>query len=400
MTKRYSVSSRTLYYLAVALYVLANNIQLSYAYTSWVTSGSKMITVLQLLRYISYGLCFARLMHLRRFNQAFLWIGAVFLCGSIIAAMTGTANSPIFYLLFFVAGINTDFKTIVKIFLTIQLFTFILYLFCGLTGITGEETIEQTGRTRAFLGYGWVNRASYCLLFMTIELLYLSDFKLRIMPAMAIMIANIVIYYLTRTFFSMAITIIIVFAGLMYKYFRFSKRGCFFLNEKRLTFFYVLTIIISLLLPLLYKPGHAIWEIINKAVTGRLALSQEAIQRYGLHIWGNKVEWVGSSTLLFGLSESKEYFYVDAGFLNLALEFGLLFTGVIAYLYLRGIRLACWNRDTAMTMCLFVLFCLYIFEPYVIDFAFNPFPLFFISTIKDYFQRGNKKALIFKDLIV
>lgn len=400
MTKKHTISSGFLYYSAVALYVLANNIQLSYAYTSWAASNGIMITVLQLLRYISYGLCFARLLHLRRFSQAFLWLGAAFMCGSIVASVTGTANSPVFYLLFFVAGINTDFKTTVKIFLSIQLFTFVLYVGCGLTGIIGEETIEQTGRIRAFLGYGWVNRASYCLLFMTIEYLYLSDFKLRLLPAAIIVALDVFIYLLTRTFFSMAVNAMIVLWGIVNRNFRFRRRGSLFPNEKRLTVFFIVTIVASLLLPVLYKPGHMIWDTINQAVTGRLALAQKAIQKYGLHIWGNKVEWVGSSTLLFGLSESKEYFYVDAGFLNIALEFGLLFTGVIAFIYFLGIRMACWRRDSAMTMCLFALLFLYIFEPYVIDFAFNPFPLYFISGMDYYFRKKGNTVLLFTKQII
>ncbi len=391
MMKKYIISSKFLYYSAIALYVLTNNIQLSYAYTSWAVSDSIMIKVLQLLRYISYGLCFARLLHLRRFSQAFLWLGAVFMCGSIVASVTGTANSPVFYLLFFVAGFNTDFKTTVKIFLSIQLFTFVLYVGCSLTGIIGEETIEQTGRIRAFLGYGWVNRASYCLLFMTIEYLYLSDFKLRLLPAVIISLFNVYIYLLTRTFFSMAVNAMIILWGFANRFFRFGRRGLFFLNKKKLTIIYIITIVAALLLPVLYKPGQMIWDTINQAVTGRLALAQTAIQKYGLHIWGNKVEWVGSSTLLFGLSESKEYFYVDAGFLNIALEFGLLFTGVIAYIYFLGIRMACWKCDSAMTMCLFALFFLYIFEPYVIDFAFNPFPLYFISGMDYYCRKEESK---------
>lgn len=390
MTGKKTIASSCIYYFAIAIYVVAWNMQLSYAYNIWAVSGSFMLKVLQFLRYASYGLCFCRLLLLRRINQCFLWIAIILLFGAIVASLTGTANSPIFYFFFFAAGINTNFKKIIKVFLLVQFSTFVLYIVCGLTGLTGEETIVQTGRTRAFLGYGWVNRASYCLLFMTIESIYLRNFKLRFLPAMTILAANIFIYIMTRTAFSMMLTVAIVLSGLYREYIKRNRWIFYPKEERRLTTFFLIMLIAELVLPFIYDPNNSTWQLINHAVTGRLELAQKAINQYGLHIWGNKIEWVGSSTLLFGLSESQEYFYVDAGFLNMALEFGLLFTGAIAVLYFMGIRLACKRFDRAMNICLFFLFILFVFEPYVIDFAFNPFPLYFISGIKIYNKQKSK----------
>ena len=81
---------------------------------------------------------------------------------------------------------------------------------------------------------------------------------------------------------------------------------------------------------------------------------------------------------------------MDAGFLNLALEFGILFVGIIACIYFKSIVTAKSKHDDAMLLCLYVLFALFIFEPYVIDFAFNPFPLYYISTL-GYLRIGLKK---------
>ena len=395
MANRYRVASNVIYYLAIALYVLAANIQLSYAYNIMAASVSIMLTVLQLLRYISYGLCFTRLILLRRVNQAFLWISIVLLIGAIVASITGTANSPVFYFFFFAAGINTNFKINIKIFLFVQISTFLVYLICGLTGLIGGETIEQTGRTRAFLGYGWVNRASYCLFFMTIELLYLKNFRLRFFPAILILALNMFIYSMTRTAFSMILTAAVVLFGLFRNYIRREKTINYYKEAKWLSIYFITMLIVEMLLPFLYKSNNHIWQLINGVVTGRIELAQEAINMYGLHLWGNKIEWVGSSTLLFGLSESQKYFYVDAGFLNIALEFGLLFTGAVAILYYLGIKLACKKLDKPMYICLFFLLSLFVFEPYVIDFAYNPFPLYLFTGMTFFISRNNKNQQIY-----
>ena len=324
-----------------------------------------------------------------------MWISIVLLIGAIVASITGTANSPVFYFFFFAAGINTNFKINIKIFLFVQISTFLVYLICGLTGLIGGETIEQTGRTRAFLGYGWVNRASYCLFFMTIELLYLKNFRLRFFPAILILALNMFIYSMTRTAFSMILTAAVVLFGLFRNYIRREKTINYYKEAKWLSIYFITMLIVEMLLPFLYKSNNHIWQLINGVVTGRIELAQEAINMYGLHLWGNKIEWVGSSTLLFGLSESQKYFYVDAGFLNIALEFGLLFTGAVAILYYLGIKLACKKLDKPMYICLFFLLSLFVFEPYVIDFAYNPFPLYLFTGMTFFISRNNKNQQIY-----
>lgn len=384
IARRYRIASPDLFYIAVFLYALANNIQLSYAYTTWATSGSSMLAVLQALRYAAYALCLVRLLYLNRLNRINIWVDVALLCGAVVASATGTANSPMFYLLFFISGINTDFRKIVKVFLTVQCATFVLYLFCGLMGIAGGGTVLQSGRTRAFLGYGWVNRASYCLLFMTIELMYLKNYRIKIFPAMGILLMDIIIYLMTRTMYSMLLTAFVVLIALKRRYVRIKRKHPGIRRDKLLTLFFLATLIIGIILPCMYTKSNKMWRLLNGIVTGRLELGKEAIDRYGLHIWGNKLEWVGSSTLLFGLSKSKEYFYVDTGFLNLSLEFGVLFTGLIALMYYMSIRMATKRRDDGMIITLFVLFILFTFEPYVLDFAFNPFPLYFIAGMNIY----------------
>lgn len=379
MLKKGKISSADFYYLALLLYVLANNIQRSYIYNEWAASGSMLLKAIQMLRYVAYLLCIIRLLSLKKVDSTIFVAWIILFFSSVIAAFSGTANSPIFYFLFFVAGVKTDFKKVVKIFLSVQLVTFIIYLFCGLTGIVGGETILNAGKPRAFLGYGWVNRAAYCLLFMTLEFLYIIDFKIKLLPAILIFVLNLFIYYKTYTDFPFLTTIAALVIGVFYNYIGSKKKHPVILNTKMLYIYFIATLVLGVALPLLYNPGNNIWVKLNQVVNNRFSLAQQAIQQYGLHLWGNKLEWTGSSTLLFDLGQSEEYFYVDAGFLHIALEFGLLYAGVIAAIYFKSISAAKYKKDISLILCLFILFTLYIFEPYVLDFAFNPFPLYCFS---------------------
>ena len=198
-------------------------------------------------------------------------------------------------------------------------------------------------------------------------------------------IVNYYIYYRTNTAFSMLMTFGIIGQSVIYNYYGkvIGKRKHFNYNTlgKIAILFFVVTIIIGVLLPALYNPGNPVMYKLNKMVTGRLSLGKTAIERYGLHLGGNKLQWVGSSTLLFGLNDGDEYFYVDNGFLQLALEFGLLFTAFIIFIYLASIKKACALDNGVLVVVLLILGALFVFEPYTVDFAFNPFVLYFFSTI-------------------
>ena len=85
--------------------------------------------------------------------------------------------------------------------------------------------------------------------------------------------------------------------------------------------------------------------------------------------------------MLFGLAEGNEYFYVDNGFLQLALEFGLLFTAFVLYMYTAAIKKAVYLKDYSFAAIALILGFVFVFEPYVIDFAFNPFVIYYFSKI-------------------
>ena len=140
-------------------------------------------------------------------------------------------------------------------------------------------------------------------------------------------------------------------------------------------------IVAGIALILIFKSSNPFLYKLNRFVTGRLELGKKAIDRYGLHLGGNKLQWIGSSTLLFGLAEGNDYFYVDNGFLQIALEFGLIFTAFVLFMYTAAIKKAVFLKDYSFAAIVLILGMVFVFEPYVIDFALNPFVLYYFSKI-------------------
>ena len=384
MYSKQKTTGQAFYYFGLFIYVLSINIQYSFMHNEWAVSQSPALTVLKLMRYAAYGLCILNLMSLCRINVFSIVAGIALFVSAVYASFTGPQKAPLLYFVLLVTGIQTNFRKCVKIFFVIQLTTFILYVTLAQLGISGADVIDDAGRKRCFMGYGWVNRASYSWLFICLEILYLK--KGRLNPALGLVLSavNSFIFYRTRTVFSMSMTFGIIGCGVLHYCWRKlnkKRRRNYQMIYRLSAIFFVVTIIIGLILPLVYSPANPVLYHINKMVTGRLSLAQDALGKYGLHLGGNKLQWVGSSTLMFGLTNENEYFYVDNGFLQMALESGLLFTFLIIFLYISSIKIACVMENMTIVVVLEILGILFVFEPYVIDFAFNPFVLYFFSSI-------------------
>ena len=68
------------------------------------------------------------------------------------------------------------------------------------------------------------------------------------------------------------------------------------------------------------------YEDLNRITSGRLALNEEALMRYNVTLWGNDLEFDTSPT-------TKDYFYLDSGYLHVLLGDGLVFTVIVLFLY-------------------------------------------------------------------
>ena len=380
-------SKSIFYYVGIFLYVLSMNLQSSFMFNEWSLANSPMLNVLKLLKYAAYLFCILHFFTLSRLSRNFLFAAGIMLVLSVYAMYTGPQKLPIFYFVLIATAVKTDFRKIVKIFLFIQATTFVIYLSLALLGIMGSGEVVEVGRIRSYLGYGWVNRASYNLLFMSLELLYLR--KRALDPVLAIILSavNWFVYVKTHTVFSMAITFMIIAYGTIYYFYSKSDRKIKFFKKNRKRDYYLLLtaflvlIVAGIALILIFKSSNPFLYKLNRFVTGRLELGKKAIDRYGLHLGGNKLQWIGSSTLRFGLAEGNDYFYVDNGFLQIALEFGLIFTAFVLFMYTAAIKKAVSLKDYSFAAIVLFLGMVFVFEPYVIDFALNPFVIYYFSKI-------------------
>ena len=69
------------------------------------------------------------------------------------------------------------------------------------------------------------------------------------------------------------------------------------------------------------------YDELNKAMSGRLALNEEAFMRYDANLWGNNLDLHTSPLRV-------DYFYIDSGYLHVLLGDGVVFISLILILYM------------------------------------------------------------------
>lgn len=91
--------------------------------------------------------------------------------------------------------------------------------------------------------------------------------------------------------------------------------------------------IFAILLHAFYNPQNTIYFQLNKLLSGRLALGQNAMSEYGISLFGKDIEWIG-----FNMEETLRgtYNYVDCSYVKILLDHGILFLGIVllAYAYM------------------------------------------------------------------
>ena len=389
------------YYIGLAVYLIANNLTASYAHNIWASTGHIMVTVIRAMRYAAYAFFVWRVATIPRAKNTQIVSLMLITLLTLAAAYMGGDKSPIFYILLAVAASQTDFKKTVLLFFWIQMLFFALYVFLGLTGISGGEYVFNSGRDRCFLGYGWVNRSAFCLMFAGMELFYLKNGELNPVQVLLLEALNLFIYIKTKTVFPMLLTLGVGGLGICF----FVKKRIAFRRRSRMTrksgftktkmvgaqMAFLAIVVMSFGLPILYGRGNAAMRALNRVLNSRLSLANTAIERYGLSLLGNKVQWTGASTLMFGLSKSSEYFYVDCDFIKLGIQYGMLFCGFVIFLYMASIYIAYKRGDGVMCLCVLIIGVLCMFEPELIDFTFNPFFLYAFTAVQ--YSRRAKPAL-------
>ncbi len=339
-----------------------------------IESGSKYYNPLYdgaftALRYASYAamaLCILCALGLRQYR---FWPFLIY------AAVTGLvfffSRSTEFMILMLAIGSMAVLprKTLFRMVLVIQTAALtIIPLFAAL-GLF-PNVIMDTERIRYSLGFTWVTSAPVLFVFASTLFLHLERKRLNGWTFIFLLQLATALFILTDTKMAFFTTMLVLVIAVIW-----WQKPCWlqWLENRwvKLVILWlpVVLTIVAILLAGLYQDSGFMAKL-NDILSGRLANAAEAWQKYGLTLFGQNIVWTGQGITY---KPSMHYLYVDCSYLNVLLNYGLVFL-LLVFIWCRQVILDLYRRHDMLYLAFFVVILLFSFlEVRLVNPLYDPF---------------------------
>lgn len=356
-----------LFYVAWMLFILTTILEL----TMWSQGifGETLLKMTKLIRYGSYVICVCSIL-MKCFHKNRL-LGIVAIFAVLLLSFLGSGNKTMFlYVFLIVAAYGLNGKRVIGVSFVTRALLLLLIVGGSFIGLVENYIFTPEIRERHGLGFTWTTTSAVLFFFLVMQWIYIRKNKLTYVELLIIEAIQLVLFKLTDSRMVFYLGTIFVFIIALAKLFGFKWK----LTQKVKGLFVVapsVICIVSIAIHAFYDSRHSLWIKLNNFLSNRLALGKNAFETYGISLFGNEVEWVGHSVV----ATTREYNYVDCSYVQLLLEYGVLFLIMVIVIYtVMMYRAMKRNQFETLWVLLFIL-GFSITEPRLMNLVFNPFPL-------------------------
>ena len=335
--------------------------------------------IFQYLRFACYALCLIKILLKGNYTKNSLFFAALALGLCILCALTNGENLIFFYMLFLVAANGCNSERLIRACLYAQEIVVFLTTFLAFSGILDNSSVFSGGRLRHFLGFMWVTYAPGLFFFICIEILYLKKGILGTREYILLMAYAVWLYVETKTRMVFFMTVIVLTF-----FFAFGKK---LVDVKKTKLFkWMIGVpwicaLISYSMVLLYGYNNQTMLFFD-VVINRLGLAYSAVQKYGIHLFGQPISWIGNSV---NNMNDWRYNYVDCAYVQTVLDYGVFFLALILIVYSVILYNAYRCKQFYLSYIMAFVLILCITEPRLFDLSFNPFIL--LCTTKNFWYK-------------
>lgn len=280
------------------------------------------------IRYTAYLLLMWKIIQSSHYESGqLIKYGSGILLSLISYRITGD-KQLIFLMMFLMAIVNVCFDKVLKTYLWANGTGMLLILLSCKLGLIPDRFYSDS-RNRHSLGFGFPTTISnYWLYFI---LVYIAFRKERLTIIEGLILEGINYYFFTMTdtknaFAVSTLALLMAFAQKLWKG-TYGKRILAFLIQ-HIAFLGTMCITI---LTFQWRRAGTVIQSLNNLLSNRLLLSYEGVQKYGIRLFGQRIEWVGG-TRDFEVVY-KEYNYVDSSYLQIMLTYGIIILLLLLIFY-------------------------------------------------------------------
>ena len=227
---------------------------------------------------------------------------------------------------FVFCGRYRDFSKLAKITIMVVVAMLLLVILSSRIGLINDYTIGSAGgRFRHYLGFRYALRGPQLLFSVTTLVVYLKEGHLRYLGIAALILSNLILFVLTdsRSIFYLALILFIL--CVLPK--GFIERICSNrLVGTVLVSSFILAAAVSILCTAMYNPDISWMNVLDSSdyLAGRLSMGKQALDNYGIALFGQEVETVGRGLDLNGQRYSGSFFYIDSLYIRLLVNYGFV----------------------------------------------------------------------------
>ncbi len=255
---------------------------------------------------------------------------AMFICAafSIFAVLIADSNVQrlvgwIFLLTFCARRI--PFPKIADFTLRVSFATVVFIVMSGYLGIIDDVVVHKSGRIREYLGFRYALYPSGILLNMTALYVYVRKNQITVTGALFWGVLNWYVFYMTDSRISFLLAEALLAAGLLMKW----KPDWVEKLHKLwgvVAASFAACAALSLTMITVYNSRIHWMRRLNSSLEGRLNLGRRSLSKYGIKLFGQKIEWIGNGLDVDGNLMEQTYDYVDCLYLKILQRYGIVFT--------------------------------------------------------------------------
>ena len=334
--------------------------------------GNALFSLDKIIRYVIYGICIIKICT-TSYRSADIIPILFFLLVFILSYYKSHNRTMMLYSLIMLASYKLSNDKIIKTTCYMQGLLLLIIVLLSQTGIIMDYVFDKGTRERHSMGFVWTTIAPIIFFYYVMGYVYINRRKLKKSRLILFEIISIWFYLKTNTKLVFTLTslfiMFVLFETLNRKRYKFLSRfKLIYIAYPFLMWFFILVVC------RLYNRDSSTWIKINNMLTGRLTLSQDAINYYGINLLGHNVEWKGFS-INHASYDVGEYNYVDSSYLQLTINYGVIFMVVVLAVFSYAIYKHIKANDYYTVVIYIFILTLTLTEPQLMNFSFNPFSL-------------------------
>lgn len=274
------------------------------------------------------------------------------------------ANSWLFFDVFFIAFIFRDAisrEQTIKVFFMTILISCVVVILANYAGLFPNYVVRRLdGRERMHLGFAHPNTLGYYIMICSFLIVLICKEKINFFHIIALIIVAYFVYVYPNSF-SSAISILLMSIYLLVKklYFLLFKKNVVKSRLIRIASITIVPIIVFIIFWIVSNSFNFTYMYDTFGTFySRFRFGSQAIQQYGIHLFGSKdIAFVGTAARFFG-GIGSEYFTIDCLYIFVLVRYGIIPSFFIAAVYVMCIRASIKKQDSDI-LAILVIFSVY-----------------------------------------